>query len=155
MSKPPEEKAVELAYRAIARRDKTVAEVRAFLEEKEVEPEAIGHALSELAEAGFLDDERFAERFAEDKRGIERWGRERIERDLLRRGVPSGLARAAVAGQGRETELEAAVGLLADKLAPPESDRERDKAWRMLVRKGYEPELAYEAMRQFERHAAA
>jgi len=155
MSKPPEEKAVELAYRAIARRDKTVAEVRAFLEAREVEPQAIGHALGELGQAGFLDDGRFAERFAEDKRLIGRWGRERIERELIRRGVPCELAEAAARSQGNETELEAAVALLADKLAPPEGDRERDKAWRLLVRKGYEPEVAYEAVRAHERRDAA
>ena len=155
MSKPPEEKAVELAYRAIARRDKTVAEVRAFLQEREVEPETVEYALSELAEAGFLNDERFAQRLTEDKRSLERWGRERIERELLRRGVPSGLAAAAVEGHGRETELEAAVALLVDKVAPPDGDRERDKAWRLLVRKGYEPEVAYEAVRVHERREAA
>ena len=38
---------------------------------------------------------------------------------------------------------------------PPCDDRERDRAWRMLVRKGYEPELAYEAVRQHARSAGA
>jgi len=150
-----EAKAVELAYRAIARRDKTVAEVRSFLEERAVEPLVVEHALSELADAGFLDDARFAQRFAADKRLIERWGRERIERELCRRGVPVALAEAAVEEQGRETELDAALSLLADKVAPPEGDRERDTAWRLLVRKGYEPELAYEAVRAHERREAA
>ncbi|MBA2794354.1 MAG: RecX family transcriptional regulator [Thermoleophilaceae bacterium] len=150
-----EAKAVELAYRAISRRDKTVAEVRSFLEQRAIEPDAIEHALSELRDADILDDARFAERFAEDKRLIERWGRERIERELCRRGVPAGLAEVAVEDQGRETELDAALSLLADKVAPPEGDRERDKAWRLLVRKGYEPELAYEAVREHERREAA
>lgn len=155
MSKPPEEEAVELAYRAIARRDKTVAEVRTFLEDREIGAESIEHALSELADAGFLDDARFAERLAEDKRLIERWGRERIERELCRRGVAPAEAEAALAGQDRETELDAALSLLADKVAPPDGDRDRDKAWRLLVRKGYEPELAYEAVRAHERREAA
>jgi len=150
-----EAKAVELAYRAISRRDKTVAEVHSFLEHRAVAPDAIGHALSELRGAGFLDDSRFAERFAEDKRLIERWGRERIERELCRRGIPAELAEVAVEDHARETELAAALSLLADKVAPPEGDRERDKAWRLLVRKGYEPELAYEAVRAHERREAA
>ena len=34
---------------------------------------------------------------------------------------------------------------------PFDGDRERDKAWRMLVRRGYEPEIAYEAVRRHER----
>ena len=108
---------------------------------------AIEHALDELGSAGFLDDARFAERLAEDKRLIEQWGRERIARELERRGVPAGLAEAALEGLGHEDELGAALSLLEAKVDPPGDDRERDRAWRLLVRKGYEPELAYEAVR--------
>ena len=41
--------------------------------------------------------------------------------------------------------------LLGEQVAPAADDRQRDKAWRMLVRKGYEPDLAYDAVRE---HAA-
>jgi len=151
----PFERAVQLAYRSISRRDRTVAEVRAFLERKHVEPEPLEHAIEELSEAGWLDDERFAQRFAEDKRTIERWGSERIERELNRRGVPDDAIAAAAGEQDRDGELAAALDILAAKAGPLDGDRERDRAWRLLVRKGYEPELAYEAVRQFERQAAA
>ena len=43
--------------------------------------------------------------------------------------------------------------LLEQRLPPPRDDRERDRAWRLLVRRGYESELAYEAVRRHE-HAA-
>ena len=75
------------AYRAVGRRERTVAELRTFLERKRVEPEAIDDAVAELTEAGLLDDARYAQRFAEDKRELERWGSERIARELQRRGV--------------------------------------------------------------------
>jgi len=138
---------VELAYRAISSRERTVAEVRAFLERKEQEPTAIEHALAELAQTGGVDDARFARLFVEDKRLIERWGNERIARELNRRGISAELIEAATADQDRDGQLRVALELLEEKVAPPQSDRERDKAWRMLVRKGYEPELAYEAVR--------
>jgi len=155
MGSDPFERAVELAYRSISRRDRTVAEVRAFLERKQVEPEPLEHALGELAEGGWLDDERFAQRFAEDKRMIERWGSERIERELRRRGVPDDAIAAAAGEQDRDHELAAAVDILAEKAGPVGDDRERDRAWRLLVRKGYEPELAYDAVREFGRRTAA
>lgn len=146
---PPSEpeRAIQLAYRALSSRDRTVAEMRAWLERKRVEPEAIEHAVAELESAGFLDDSRFAERFAEDKRGLEQWGGERIQRDLLRRGVPPAVVDKVVSGRDRESELDAAVHLLRRRMAPPADDRERDKAWRLLIRKGYEPDLAYDAVR--------
>ena len=129
--------------------------MRAWLGRKRVGPEAIEHAVEELAAAGFLDDARYAERFAEDKRGIEQWGTERIQRDLLRRGVPSQVVEEVVSQRDRDRELRAAVELLGARMAPPVDDRERDKAWRLLIRKGYEPDLAYEAVRAHGARRAA
>ena len=129
--------------------------MRTWLERKRVAPEAIEHAVEELSAAGFLDDARFAERYAEDKRGIEQWGTERIQRDLLRRGVPSQLVEEVISARGREEELASAVQLLGERVAPPAEDRERDKAWRLLIRKGYEPDLAYEAVRAHGARRAA
>ena len=110
--------------------------------------------MAELCAAGYLDDARYAIRFAEDKRALERWGGERIARELRRRGVGRELVDAALARQDRDGELRAAVELLAARLPqPPDDDRERDRAWRLLVRRGYEPELAYEAVRAHAREA--
>jgi regulatory protein len=147
------ERAVQLGYRAVGHRERTVAELRTFLERKRVEPEAIEHAVAELSEAGFLDDARYAERFAEDKRSLERWGSERIARELRRRGIAPGLIEAAIADQSREAELHTALLVLAQRAPSIKDDRERDRAWRLLVRRGYEPELAYEAVRRHEREA--
>ncbi|HEU0019535.1 MAG TPA: regulatory protein RecX [Thermoleophilaceae bacterium] len=142
------QRALDLSYKALNRRDRTVGELRAYLEGKLVEPAAIDAAVAELERDGLLDDARFARRFSEDKRTLERWGMERIERDLLRRGVPLELVEAALAAQDRDDELDSALALLADKVRePPADDRARDRAWRMLVRKGYAPELAYDAVR--------
>jgi regulatory protein len=142
------QRALDLAYKALNRRDRTIGELRIYLEGKLVEPAAIEDAIGELQRGGFLDDARFAQRLAEDKRTLERWGAERIERELLRRGVPPDLVETALAEQDREGELDSALALLAEKVRePPADDRARDRAWRMLVRKGYAPELAYDAVR--------
>jgi len=70
--------------------------------------------------------------------------------------VPPDLAEVAVAARERDQELCAAIDVLAQRFPlPPVGDRERDRAWRLLVRKGYEPELAYEAVRAHGRQAAA
>jgi regulatory protein len=141
-------RAIELAYRALTGRERTVFELRAFLERKRVGPAAIEAAVEELTRAGFLDDARYARQFAEDKRELERWGSGRIERDLARRGIAPDLVEAALAGQGRADELASAVVLLAERVSGPlDDDRARNKAWQLLVRRGYTPELAYEAVR--------
>src|SRR5918997_1773762 len=130
------ERAIQLGYRAVGSRERTVAELRTFLERKRVEPEAIDDAVTELAE---------------DKRELELWGSERIARELQRRGVRPELIELAIADRSREAELHTALMVLEQRLPPPADDRERDRAWRLLVRRGYEPEVAYEAVRRHER----
>ncbi|MBA2630213.1 MAG: RecX family transcriptional regulator, partial [Thermoleophilaceae bacterium] len=76
------ERALAIAHRSLASRDRTVREVRAALERKGVSEVVIEETLDELARAGLVDDARFARRFAEDKRELERWGAARIEREL-------------------------------------------------------------------------
>ena len=153
---PEEQRALQIAHAALSARERTVSELRSMLERKRVEPGAIDHAVAELRATGLLDDARYAQRFAEDKRILERWGSERIELELRRRGVPPDLVEAAARGRERAEELGAAIALLAERMpARLAGDRERDRAWRLLVRKGYEPELAYEAVRAHARQAAA
>jgi regulatory protein len=143
------QRALDLAYSAIATRERTEAELRAFLEKKRVDPGAIDAAVTELSRAGYLDDARYARRFAEDKRSLGRWGSERIERDLVRRGIAPEQVEAALAERAPQEELETALALLDERFARPlEGDRERARAWRFLVGRGYQPELAYDAVRQ-------
>ncbi|HEX2127647.1 MAG TPA: RecX family transcriptional regulator, partial [Solirubrobacterales bacterium] len=106
------ERAVQLGYRAVGSRERTVAELRTFLERKRVEPEAIDDAVRELTEAGFLDDARYAQRFAEDKRELRGWGPDRIREALQGRGLDGALIEAAVAADAPDSQLERAIELL-------------------------------------------
>jgi regulatory protein len=69
--------------------------------------------------------------------------------------VDPALIVAALEVQDGESELGAAVALLQRRVRGPlDSERERERALGLLVRKGYELELAYDAVRAFERDAA-
>ena len=148
------ERAVDLAYKAAGRRERTIAELRTCLERKRIEPAAIDAAVAELCDAGLLDDARYARRFTEDKRELERWGSERIARGLQRRGIAPDLIEAALADRSRAAELDTALLLLEQRFPTgPRDDGERDRVWRVLVRRGYAPEIAYDAVRVHERRA--
>ncbi len=141
----------DLAWRSLNRRDCTAAELRRALADKRVEPAAIETVLAELEEGGYVDDAAYARRFAEDRRRLDAWGAERIEQRLRALGVDPEHIAAALAGQGAEEELEAALALLGGRFPqPPQTPRERNRALGVLVRKGYDLELAYDALR---RHA--
>jgi regulatory protein len=147
--------ALDLAYRFLGHRDRTVAEVRERLSAERIEPALVDEAVDELRHLGYLDDARYAQRFAEDRRTIDAWGAERIERRLLAVGVEPALIAAALGEQGSGEELEAALAVLRRRFPQaPADDRGRDRALGLLVRKGYELELAYDAIRAFERDAA-
>jgi regulatory protein len=149
----PEERlehARAVAWRALNRRERTELELRGVLAEKRVAPEDAAVVVGELLDGGFLDDAGFAERFADDRRRLDAWGSERIARRLRELGVAAEHIAAAVGEQDRGDELEAAVALLRRRVPTvPATPRERDRALGMLVRKGYELELAYDALRRY------
>ena len=125
--------------------------MRQHLEGKRVEPATIDDAVAELERAGYLDDARYALRFAEDRRTLDAWGAERIARKLQAVGVGAEHMEAALAQQGAVDEREAAVAALRRRFAaPPATPREREKALGFLVRKGYAMELAYDAIRALD-----
>jgi regulatory protein len=143
----------DVAWTALNRRERTVAEMARLLASKRIEPALIDAVVGELCEQGYLDDARYARRFAEDRRRLDAWGAERIERRLRALGVGADDIRAALGEGGAGEELDAAVALLRRRFPqPPATPRESQRALGVLVRKGYELELAYEALR---RHAGA
>jgi regulatory protein len=147
------ERARALAWRALSRRERTEIELRGHLAAKRVAPEEAEVVVGELLEGGFIDDAGYAQRFAEDRRRLDAWGSERIGRRLRELGVAPELIAAALGGQAAADELEAAVALLRRRVPePPATPRERDRALGILVRKGYDLELAHDAVR---RHAGA
>jgi regulatory protein len=132
-----------------------VAQVRGRLEAEQVKPDLVDATIAELERQGYLDDARYARGFAEDRRTIDAWGAERIERRLLAVGVDPALISAALGAREAAEELEAAVAVLRRRFAhAPADDRARDRALGLLVRKGYDLDLAYDAVRAYERDAA-
>ena len=148
-------RALELAYRQLGTRDRTTAEVLAHLGRRGVNEATAATAVAELRRQGYLDDARYAQRFAEDRRRLDAWGDERIARRLEAAGVGAADIEAALGGQDLDETRAAAVALLRRRVrVAPATDRERERALGLLVRRGYELELAYDAVRAFEGGAA-
>ena len=157
------QKALDLAYAYINARDRTVSEVRQRLARRGVSDDLAEEAVQTLSDQGFLDDARFARLFVADTRTLEEWGSERIRRGLLSRGIDRHLVDAALAeepasdGLDEEvgepsSELDRALALLRRRFPdPPEDRRDRNRALGMLMRKGYESELALDALAAYAR----
>ena len=172
------QKALDLGYGYLHRRERTVGEVRAQLRRRGIAEELAERAIRALVEQGAVDDERFAAMFVSDKRELERWGTERIRRGLASRGVDRELAERALlaadscaggpadspgggpagrTGGGEpggevQSELDRALELLRRRCATPPVERhERERALGVLLRKGYEVELALDALSAYAR----
>jgi regulatory protein len=144
--------ALSVAFAYLNRRERTVAEVRAKLEGAEFGDGEIELVITELLELNMLDDRRYARMFVEDKRTLEQWGIERISRTLSERGIDRELIAEALADEPSENELARAVELLGQRFpAPPQEWRDRERAFGVLVRKGYDTEIASDAVRAWTR----
>ncbi len=141
------ESALTKAIGALRRRERTIAELHAWLLDRGVGAEVAGEAIAELVEVGELDDRRFAFAFADDKRELAGWGGERIEATLLDRGIGRELAQMAAA-EPRESELERASELARSRGEDLGDERARARVLAFLTRRGYEYETAYDAIRR-------
>lgn len=140
--------AFERALGALAHRERTTAELADWLAARGFEATEVTAALEQLSEAGALDDERFATRYAEDKRELRGWGPERIREALEARGVPAALVTSALGADSQSDQLGRAAGLLARRDEPVDDDAGRARALAYLRRRGYDSEVAYAAVRR-------
>jgi regulatory protein len=144
---------LSLALKALEQKERTVAEMGSWLRARGVGADEIDAVVDRLVSSGVLDDTRYARRYAEDKRVLKRWGSERIRVALLDRGISPGDVDEALGDAGGEEEIELAVELLRDRGATLEAALERQRALGMLARRGYDSEVAYEAIRRVRKAA--
>ena len=143
----PEREAFELAVAAIARKERTAAELAEVLAGRGVDDDVAASVLNRLAEIGELDDERFAHAYARDKRELRGWGPDRIRAALVERGVDRPTAEAASV-EPHAAQAERAASMLADRGEPLEDDAARGRALAYLARRGFDSDVAYEAVRR-------
>jgi regulatory protein len=122
------------------------------LRERGIEEAELLEVLARLAEAGALDDERFARRFAEDKRELRGWGPDRIAEALRARGVEEPLIAGALADENPDATVERAVEVLCESGREVGDEAGRHRALGLLARRGYPLEVAYDAVRAYERN---
>jgi regulatory protein len=141
------DRALTLGLRHLNARERTVEEVRRHLLRRDVDPAIVQDTLVRLIEDGYVDDTRFARLFVEDKRTLEEWGVARIRRGLLTRGIDRELVERTLSEQAPDEEPARALQLLRRRFPTPPADRrERERALGVLIRKGFDSEMALDAL---------
>jgi regulatory protein len=134
----------EYAVRLLAGRAHSIGELRYKLQRRAADAGEVDAVLSRLKEHGYLDDRRFAEGYAEARRGENRFGRARVLRDLRGRRVAPALAEHTVERVYSGVDEEALIeDFLRRKYrtAPREGlfqdEKDLASAYRKLARAGF------------------
>jgi regulatory protein len=105
---------MEYAARTLSIRAQTTSELREKLRRRAERREDVDEILGKLKEAGYLNDERFAEAFASWRRDNDGFGKTRVLRDLLVRRVAPAVAKKAADSAYAEADE---TGLIEQYLA--------------------------------------
>lgn len=133
------------AYRWLARRDRSRAEMRAYLERFCTDAAIVAEVLDQLAARGWLSEARLAEQVIRLRRA--RGGVQRIRHEMARRGIAREVIAASTAGL-EQGDFAAAVALLRKRFREAPADRsERERRLRFLLNRGFGRTLAMKAVR--------
>ncbi|RME06530.1 MAG: hypothetical protein D6812_01475 [Deltaproteobacteria bacterium] len=152
MSEEEFRKGREIALRALARRSRTVSQMRHYLAGRGVGPETVERVIADLLERGHLDDRTYATFFAQDAARLRRQGRRRIDLELDKRGIAPELRKEVLDLLFTEcSEVEIATQALEKRFAGKDlhEGTTREKAIRFLQRKGFGWDVIREALEAF------
>jgi len=136
-----------------AKREACRLTARRYLVEKYGVPNAtVEEILAHLVREGFIDEQRYAKAYANDKARFNGWGALKIRAGLAELGIPSGAIAEALDGISVEEQRALLRRLLVSKLrALPSGDDEgvlRNKLLRLAASRGFPYELASSAVEE-------
>jgi regulatory protein len=163
---------LDAAARFLEARPRSVAEVRRRLDSQGYRPELVHGAIARLLELGYLDDEAFARAWAESRDRARPRGERALRVELDRKGVDRSVVR-AVLGDRRDAARDALAatgapeghleeagaerllrGRLAAILREPDARRRRQRAYGLLARNGFDPDVCSAVVRRILDEAA-
>jgi regulatory protein len=137
--------AKEKAYNILARRNHSTKELERKLIQRKFERGIIKEIIDELVNLNFLDDERFAREYLEEKLRFKNVGLEKIKNELFYKGVPREIIKNIIEEKTDIDETESALQLAEKKIKSilkKVTDRRiiRQKIYSFLLSKGYKYE---------------
>ena len=129
---------LQLAVRALARSDRTTAQIERSLTAKGASPSQVRSVVRRLTALKYLDDVAFAARWAD--RRLERMpmGRARMQEELLATGCPEPIVHATLRAAYRkvsERDLAMQVVTMAGRISSPQA---RNRVARLLSQRGFD-----------------
>jgi regulatory protein len=149
----------EYAVGALARRMRTERDLRRLMklraEEGEAGVRAMHAVVARLKELGYLSDERFAEDYTRVRKEHEKFGKRRVQQDLMQKGVGKELVASALESAYEDVdEVALARQYIARKRMKQPSganaQKETVRAMNRLLRAGFSSRAIYKVLREWE-----
>jgi regulatory protein len=152
-----EDELYEYAVGALARRMRTVAELKRLFRARVEEPESeYGKTLIELVirrlkDRGYLNDSQYAAYFSSLRRDNQKFGRMRVATDLKIKGVHGDVIDKALdtAFEGISEEKQAREFLRKKRLVKPKDQKEAARIFRQLARGGFGPKTIFSILKHW------
>jgi len=144
-------KAYERAVRFLSFRPRSTTEVRRYLIEAEVDPEAVEATLNRLTEQGYLNDDEFARFWVENRQRFRPKGEQALRQELRRAGVDKETIDESLAGLDSSEAAYAAGKPRAERLsllAETDPTAFRRKLSDFLLRRGFGYGVVQETVRR-------
>ncbi len=143
----------EIALRLLARRERSAGEIRQRLRLKGLSDFA-DKTIDDLKAKDYLNDERFATLFTRDKINLKRWGPQRIRAELYAKSVSKAVIEKVIGAAFRDQDQTVMISeLIAKKVKGKTAitDKERQRVWNFLIRRGYNSSDITRVLRNYDR----
>lgn len=147
----------EYAVGALARRMRSVAELKRLLRRRVDADTAYGRTLVELVirrlkDQGYLNDAKYAAAFSSFRRDNEKFGRRRVITDLKAKGVHGDVIDKAVDSVFGEVneEQQARDHLHRKRLRKPKNQKDAARVFRQLMRAGFAAKTIFAILKKWD-----
>jgi len=152
-----EEELYEYAVGALARRARSVAELKRLLRNRVEADTEFGQTLVELIivrlkDHGYLNDAKYAAAFSSYRRDNEKFGRQRVIADLKIKGVHRDVIEKAVSSVYEDVDEEklARDYLRRKRLEKPKDQKQAARVFRQLVRAGFRSKTIFAILKKWD-----
>ena len=147
----------DYAVGALARRMRSIAELKRLLRQRVEANTEIGKTLVELVirrlkDQGYLNDAKYAAAYSAFRRDNEKFGRRRIETDLKIKGVHAEIIDTTIQSTFAEIdeEKQAREYLRRKRMQKPQGQKQAAKIFRQLIRAGFASKTAFTILKKWD-----
>ena len=153
-----EDELYEYAVGALARRMRTVAELKRLMRARVEEPESeYAETLVELVtrrlkDQGYLNDSQYAASYSSMRRDNQKFGRLRVITELKTRGVHGSVIEKAIetAYEGVKEDQQVREYLRKKRLQKPKDQKQAARVFRQLARAGFSTKTIFSVLKKWD-----